>query len=69
MSDTPARKFRLLSPRHLGLLAGVAGLGVVGFLSVPEVAPSLKLPALTSSVAYAQNAQRPVGFADIVEQV
>jgi len=69
MSDTPARKFRLLSPRHLGLLAGVAGLGVVGFLSVPEVAPSLKLPALSSSVAYAQNAQRPVGFADIVEQV
>jgi len=41
----------------------------VGFLSVPEVAPSLKLPALSSSVAYAQNAQRPVGFADIVEQV
>jgi serine protease Do len=69
MSDTPARKFRLLSPRHLGLLAGVAGLGVVGFLAVPEVAPSLKLPALSTSVAYAQNAQRPVGFADIVEQV
>src|SRR6266545_1914956 len=69
MSDTPARKFRLLSPRHLGLLAGVAGLGVVGFLAVPEVAPSFKLPALSSSVAYAQNAQRPVGFADIVEQV
>src|SRR5882724_7409462 len=69
MSDTPARKLRLLSPRHLGLLAGVAGLGVVGFLAVPEVAPSFKLPALSSSVAYAQNAQRPVGFADIVEQV
>jgi len=69
MSDTPARKFRLLSPRHLGLLAGVAGLGVVGFLAVPDVSPSLKLPALSSSVAYAQNAQRPVGFADIVEQV
>jgi serine protease Do len=69
MSDTPARKYRLLSPRHLGLLAGVAGLGVVGFLAVPEVAPSLKLPAMSTSVAYAQNAQRPVGFADIVEQV
>jgi serine protease Do len=69
MSDSAARKFRLLSPRHLGLLAGVAGLGVVGFLSVPEVAPSLKLPALSTTAAYAQNAQRPVGFADIVEQV
>jgi serine protease Do len=69
MSDTSARKFRLLSPRHLGLLAGVAGLGVVGFLSVPEFAPSLMLPALSNSVAYAQNAQRPIGFADIVEQV
>jgi serine protease Do len=69
MSDTPARKFRLLSPRHLGLLAGVAGLGVVGFLSVPEVAPSLKVPALSTTAAYAQNMQRPVGFADIVEQV
>src|SRR6195256_2720202 len=69
MSDTPARKLRLLSPRHLGLLAGVAGLGVVGFLAVPEVAPSFKLPTLSSSVAYAQNVQRPVGFADIVEQV
>src|SRR5882672_8669793 len=69
MSDTPARKFRLVSPRHLGLLAGVAGLGVVGFLAVPEIAPSLKLPTLSRSVAYAQNVQRPVGFADIVEQV
>src|SRR6266581_3213130 len=69
MSDTPARKFRLLSPRHLGLLAGVAGLGVVGFLAVPEFAPSLKLPALSGNVAHAQNVQRPVGFADIVEQV
>jgi serine protease Do len=41
----------------------------VGFLSVPDVAPSLKLPTLSSSAAHAQNAQRPIGFADIVEQV
>jgi serine protease Do len=69
MSDSSARKFRLLTPRRLGLLAGVAGLGVVGLTAVPDAVPSLKLPALSSSVAYAQNVQRPVGFADIVEQV
>jgi serine protease Do len=69
MSDSSARKFRLLTPRRLGLLAGVAGLGVVGLTAVPDAVPSLKLPALSSSVAYAQNVQRPVGFADNVEQV
>jgi len=69
MSDSSARKFRLLTPRRLGLLAGVAGLGVVGLTAVPDAVPSLKLPALSSSVAHAQNVQRPVGFADIVEQV
>jgi serine protease Do len=71
MSDTPARKFRLLSPRRLGLLAGVAGLGVVGLLSAYDLTPTLKVPTLNSA-AYAQTAQtaqRPVGFADIVEQV
>jgi serine protease Do len=68
MGATPARKFRLLSPRRLGLLAGVAGLGVVGFLSAPGLVPTLKLPALNTA-AYAQNIQRPVGFADIVEKV
>jgi serine protease Do len=41
----------------------------VGLTAVPDAVPSLKLPALSSSVAYAQNVQRPVGFADIVEQV
>src|ERR1700751_5966356 len=68
MSVTPARKFRLLSPRRLGLLAGVAGLGVVGFLSASDLVPALKIPTLNTA-AYAQNIQRPVGFADIVEQV
>ena len=71
MSDTPARRFRLLSPRRLGLLAGVAGLGVVGLLSAYDLTPTLKVPTLNSA-AYAQTAQtaqRPVGFADIVEQV
>jgi len=68
MSATPARKFRLLSPRRLGLLAGVAGLGVVGFMSASDLATTLRVPTL-NAVAYAQTAQRPVGFADIVEQV
>src|SRR5262245_59691267 len=68
MSDTPARKFRLLSPRRLGLLAGVAGLGVVGLLSASDLSTTLKIPTV-STAAYAQTAQRPVGFADIVEQV
>jgi len=68
MSDTPARTFRLLSPRRLGLLAGVAGLGVVGLLSAPDLVPTLTVPTLNTA-AYAQNMQRPVGFADIVEKV
>src|SRR4029453_16772502 len=68
MSATPARKFRLLSPRRLGLLAGVAGLGVVGLMSASDLATTLRVPTL-NAVAYAQTAQRPVGFADIVEQV
>src|SRR5262245_50420165 len=68
MSATPARKFRLLSPHRLGLLAGVAGLGVVGFLSASDLAATLKVPTLNTA-AYAQTSQRPVGFADIVEKV
>src|SRR5262249_62206533 len=68
MSVTPARRFRLLSPRRLGLLAGVAGLGVVGFLSASDLVPALKFPTLNTA-AYAQGIQRPVGFADIGEQV
>jgi serine protease Do len=71
MSATPARKFRLLSPRRLGLLAGVAGLGVVGLMSASNLATPVKIPTLNTA-AYAQTAQtaqRPVGFADIVEQV
>ena len=68
MSATPARRFRLLSPRRLGLLAGVAGLGVVGMLSASDLAPNFKFPTVNIA-AYAQNVQRPVGFADIVEQV
>jgi len=68
MSATPARRFRLLSPRRLGLLAGVAGLGVVGMLSASDLAPNFKFPTVNTA-AYGQNVQRPVGFADIVEQV
>jgi serine protease Do len=68
MSDTPARKLGLLSPRRLGLLAGVAGLGVVGLMTASDLATTVKFPTLNTA-AYAQTAQRPVGFADIVEQV
>src|SRR5262245_21460126 len=63
-SDTPAQKSRFFSPRRLILLAGVAGLGATVFLTSPGVVLN---PGPLA--AYAQTAQRPVGFADIVEKV
>ena len=65
---TPAQKSRFLSPRRLVLLAGVAGLGATVLLTAPGFVPQSNLPALNGA-AYAQTAQRPVGFADIVEKV
>jgi serine protease Do len=69
VSVTPAQKPRILSARRLVLLAGIAGLGA----SVLFVGPSgfgFKAGIATlSPVAYAQSAQRPVGFADVVEKV
>src|SRR5262245_1920891 len=65
VSVTPAPKARALTARRLVLLASVAVLGVgiaVGSSLVP------RSPGLTT-IAYAQPAQRPVGFADIVEKV
>src|SRR6266699_2944272 len=67
-SVKPAQKPRFFSARRLALLAGVAGLGATVFLASPGFAPNAGLSSL-NSIAYAQNAQRPVGFADIVEQV
>ncbi len=60
-------KSRILSARRVLLLAGVAG------LSASLVAGANLLPSRTgatlTSIAYAQDVQRPVGFADIVEKV
>jgi serine protease Do len=60
-------KSRILSARRVLLLAGVAG------LSASLVAGANLIPSRTGStltgIAYAQDAQRPVGFADIVEKV
>src|ERR1700737_1194434 len=61
-------KSRILSARRLVLLAGVAGLGATVLLGAANLVPSTGGSAL-SNIAYAQNIQRPVGFADIVEKV
>src|SRR5438876_5402271 len=66
-SATPAHKPCYFSVRRLALLAGVAGLATAVFLTAPGFAPNLAPTA--GSFAYAQNVQRPVGFADIVETV
>jgi serine protease Do len=69
-SATSLQELRKFSIRRVALLAGVAGLGVTVLLAAPTVAPRLGLGSnLGSMAAYAQNVQRPVGFADIVETV
>jgi len=66
----PAQKPRVVSARRVALLAGVAGLGAAVLFTNPGIAPQMGLP---TSQAHAQGAaqiaQRPAGFADIVEQV
>src|SRR6476646_1516308 len=69
-SATPARKHSFFSARRLIVLAGAATLGAAVLLAAPGFLPKSKL--ITANIAYAQtlqNTQRPVGFADIVEQV
>jgi len=61
-------KSRILSARRLVLLAGVAGLSATVLFGAANLSPNTTGSAL-SSIAYAQNLQRPVGFADIVEKV
>src|SRR4051812_35906363 len=61
-------KSRILSARRAGLMAGVAALSATILLGAGNVVPNAPGSAL-SSLAYAQNVQRPVGFADIVEKV
>jgi serine protease Do len=65
---TPApRPRRVLAARRLVLLASVAGLGTAVLFAGPG-APQIALPSFATS-ARADTAQRPVGFADIVEKV
>ncbi|TMJ31234.1 MAG: Do family serine endopeptidase [Alphaproteobacteria bacterium] len=61
-------KSRILSARRLVLLAGAAGLSASMLVGAANLAPSATGSALFG-VAHAQNLQRPVGFADIVEKV
>ncbi len=69
MSDSPTKKVRsVFSARRLALLATVAVLGTGVLFSGAKFAPQSNAPFLMSP-AYAETAQRPVGFADIVEKV
>src|SRR6476661_8544354 len=66
-ASVPAPKSRILFARRLVLLAGVAGLGATVLLGSAGILPQ---PAgQLSAVAYAQGAERPMGFADLVEKV
>ena len=61
---------RLTSKRRIVLLATVAGLGAGLLFADFGLAPNSTGSALFAPpYAHAQNAQRPVGFADIVEKV
>ena len=64
---TVTRPRRVLAARRLVLLASVAGLGAAVLFTSPG-APQLGLPSFAAA-ARADTAQRPVGFADIVEKV
>jgi serine protease Do len=66
-SVTPAQKSRFFSARRIALMVGVAGLGATVLMASPGFLPRTNFPL--TNPAYAQAAQRPVGFADIVEQV
>ena len=64
-----AQKSRsVLSARRLVLLASAAVVGAGVLFSGAEYVVKPQ-PAFLASPAYAQTAQRPVGFADIVEKV
>src|SRR6266516_361785 len=68
-SVNPAPKPRsVLSARRIVLLASAAMLGAGVLISGAQFVPA-RDAAFLASPAYAQNAQRPVGFADIVEKV
>jgi serine protease Do len=67
-SDITAQKPRsVLSARRLGLLASAAIIGAGVIFSGAHFIP--RSDTFLAAPAYAQSAQRPVGFADIVERV
>jgi serine protease Do len=72
-NSSPSR--RALSARRIALLATtIAGFGAAALLAAPSVTPKLDLfgaPALAQNLSEKtqQLAQKPVGFADIVERV
>ena len=67
--QSPVSKPRsTLSARRIVLLASAALIGAGAIFASPHFAPRPDATFLASP-AYAQNAQRPVGFADIVEKV
>jgi serine protease Do len=57
-----------LAVRRLALWASVAGLGLAALLGGADRSPIASLPGVSVARA-AENAQRPMGFADIVEKV
>jgi serine protease Do len=59
---------RVLSGRRIAILATVVGLGTAAMYTDYAFGPRTAADVLFAP-AYAQNAQRPVGFADIVEKV
>jgi serine protease Do len=59
---------RVLSGRRIAILATVVGLGTAAMYTGYAFGPQTATNALFAP-AYAQNMQRPVGFADIVEKV
>src|ERR1043166_4209239 len=61
------RPRRVLAARRLVPPASVAGLGAAVLFTGPG-APQVGLPSFPAA-AHAQNTQRPIGFADIVEKV
>src|ERR1700694_34835 len=65
-NNTPGPARGIRTARRLVLLASTAGLGIAVLLGGTGNLPHL---SALSTPALAQNAQRPTGFADIVEKV
>ncbi len=65
-SPNSPQKFRASSGRRIALLAGVTAVGAAVIFAAPTLSPKL---SFSPPIAHAQNVQRPVGFADIVENV